>query len=126
VLPAERALISSYAGRHKCRSAPEQGGELSRDLDKAERERDPQTGHLLPSDGKQATKAKVLAEAGVSTSSAQRDLPSPKPPSKATLCGGALGSDGRPRDRPPPLPYATRSAFPNPTTTRTAPVLPTD
>ena len=28
-------------------------------------------------------------------------------------CG--WGSDGRPRDRPPPTPYATRSAFPKPT-----------
>ena len=31
------------------------------------------------------------------------------------MCRGALGSDGRPRDRPPPLPYATQSAFPKPT-----------
>ena len=45
-------------------------GELSRDLEPAERERD-SLGRLLPNDGKQG-KAQTLADAGISTSTANR------------------------------------------------------
>jgi hypothetical protein len=64
----------------------------------------------VPSTRAEASKAKALAEAGVSTSAAQRNQPSPPPQLRLTLCGGSLGSDGRPRDRPSPTPHATRSA----------------
>jgi len=45
-------------------------GELSRELEKAERQRD-EHGRLLPNDGKQA-KSETLAAAGISTSTAHR------------------------------------------------------
>jgi hypothetical protein len=47
-------------------------GELSMELEKAVRERDPERGHLVPSSGKQATKGKALKDAGISTSTANR------------------------------------------------------